>query len=228
MSKIRNLLWGIVLIAVGLVLGLNAMGITNINIFFDGWWTLFIIVPCFINLFKENEKTGNLIGLLVGIVLLLCCQNFLDIDKVWQLIFPAILIIIGISFIFKDVFDKKLSENIKKLNDKLSKDNDCCATFSGQNVNYDGEKFEGGSFTAVFGGIKCDLSKAIIDEDIVINASSTFGGIDLIVPEDVNVKLKSSSIFGGVDDKRKNRVEKENAKTIYVNATCLFGGVEVK
>ena len=56
MKSFGNVLWGIVLIVVGLIIGGNALGITNINIFFDGWWTLFIIVPCFIGLFKEREK----------------------------------------------------------------------------------------------------------------------------------------------------------------------------
>ena len=48
MRKIESILWGLVLIVVGVIIGLNTMGITNINIFFDGWWTLFIIVPSFI------------------------------------------------------------------------------------------------------------------------------------------------------------------------------------
>ena len=41
-------LWGIVFVLFGIVLGLNALGITNINIFFAGWWTMFIIVPSLI------------------------------------------------------------------------------------------------------------------------------------------------------------------------------------
>ena len=61
MKKFGNVLWGIVLIIIGLIIGGNALGIVNINIFFDGWWTLFIIIPCFIGLFKDDEKTGNLI-----------------------------------------------------------------------------------------------------------------------------------------------------------------------
>lgn len=43
---------GIVLIILGPIVGGNTLGITNINIFFDGWWTLFIIVPCFIAYLK--------------------------------------------------------------------------------------------------------------------------------------------------------------------------------
>lgn len=227
MKKIGNVLWGIVLIIIGLIIGGNALGITNINIFFDGWWTLFIIVPCFIGIFKDEEKTGNLIGLLIGIALLLGCQDILDFDLIWKLAFPTILVIIGLSIIFKDALSGKVSDEIKKLNEKRSGENSYCATFSGQNVNFDGEKFVGADLTAVFGGVKCDLRKAIIESDTVINTSSIFGGIDIFVPENVKVKVKSSSIFGGVSDEKRH-CENAEAHTVYINATCLFGGVEVK
>ena len=159
MKSFGNILWGIVLIVVGLIIGGNALGITNINIFFDGWWTLFIIVPCLIGLFKEREKTGNIIGLLIGIALLLCCQDILDFDMIWKLALPVVLIIIGISFIFKDTFNHKINEEIKKLNENRTKDGGYCATFAGQNIKFDGEKFNGTELTAVFGGVKCDLTK---------------------------------------------------------------------
>ena len=154
MKKFGNVLWGIVLIVIGLIIGGNALGITNINIFFDGWWTLFIIIPCFIGLFKDNEKTGNLIGLLIGVALLLACQDVLDFDLIWKLAFPAMLVAIGISIIFKDVLGGKVSNEIKKLNEKRSGENSYCATFAGQNVNFDGEKFTGADLTAVFGGVE--------------------------------------------------------------------------
>lgn len=122
MKNFGNMLWGIVLIVVGLIVGGNALGIIDVSVFFDGWWTLFIIVPCFIGLFKEREKTWNIIGLLIGIVLLLCCQSILNFDIIWKLGFPLILIIIGISFIFKDTFDSKVNEKAEKLNDSKNED----------------------------------------------------------------------------------------------------------
>lgn len=203
-------------------------GLTNINIFFDGWWTLFIIVPCFIGLFKEREKTGNIIGLLIGIALLLACQDILNFEIIWKLAFPAILVIIGLSLIFKDTINSEVNKEIKKLNENKTKDGGYCATFSGQNLNFDGEKFSGTDLTAVFGGIKCDLRNAIIEDDVVINVSSIFGGTEIYIPEDVKVKVKSTSIFGGVDEKKKNKIESAEAHTIYINATCLFGGAEIK
>lgn len=141
MKKFGNVLWGIVLIIVGIIIGGNALGITSINVFFDGWWTLFIIIPCFIGLFKENEKTGNLIGLLIGVALLLACQNILRFDLIWKLAFPLILVIIGLSFIFKDTFESKVSEEIKNINKKNKGANEYCATFSEQDVNFNGEEF---------------------------------------------------------------------------------------
>ena len=73
MKRFGDFLWGLLFIALGLIIGLNALGITDINIFFDGWWTLFIIVPCFIGLLKDQNKLGNFIGLIVGLILLLAC-----------------------------------------------------------------------------------------------------------------------------------------------------------
>ena len=227
MKKVESILWGIVLIVIGLIIAGNVLGITNINIFFNGWWTLFIIIPCFIGLFKNSSKTGNIIGLIIGIALLLACQGILRFELIWKLLFPTILIIIGLSFIFRDTIGGKISTEIKKLNENRNGTNEYCATFSEQNVKFDEEKFVGADLTAVFGGVKCDLRKSVIEEDQVINATSIFGGIDIFVPENVKVKIKSTPIFGGVSD-RSNNTKDEQVHTIYINATCIFGGVEIK
>ena len=226
MNNIKNILWGIILVIIGVIIGLNTMGITDIDIFFDGWWTLVIIVPCFIGLFTNKDKTGNIIGLLVGVILLLGMQNIIDFNLIWKLLLPSIIVIIGLSLIFKNTFNNKINNEIKKLNNKNTKDNEYCATFSGQRIDFPNEEFKGATLNSVFGSITCDLREAKIKEDVVINASSVFGGIDIIVPDDVNIKIKSNSIFGGVNNKKKNNEDKKY--TIYVNASCLFGGVDIK
>lgn len=225
MNKISNSLWGLVLILLGLVFGLNALDITDINIFFDGWWTLFIIVPCFIGLFKNESKTGNIIGLIIGVLLLLGSQNIINFALIWKLIVPIILIMIGLSFIFKDAFNKKVKQEIKKLN--RNDKEEYCSTFGGQEIDFTDEEFKGCNLTAVFGGVECNLKEAIIKENVVINTSAIFGGITIYVPKNVNVKISSTPIFGGVSDDRK--VKAKNAKyTIYIKATSIFGGAEIK
>ena len=220
MKNCKNIILGIILIVVGVWFGLYATGIVKVNLLFDGWWTLFIIVPSFLGLFDEDGRTGSLIGLFAGVLLLLSCQDVLNFDIVLKLIVPCVLIVTGLSFIFKGKIKTKNIENVKTVGGTNYN-----ATFSGQNLDFSKEEFTGTKLDAVFGGIKCDLRNAIINDDVVIEASAIFGGITILVPKDVNVKITSTSIFGGVDGKSK--MDKPG-KTIYVNATCLFGGVEVK
>ena len=226
MKKFENILWGIAFIVVGLILAGNAIGITNIDIFFDGWWTLFIIVPCFIGLFNDSDKTGNVIGLVIGGALLLACQGLLNFEMVWKLVVPVALVIIGVSIIFKDSIHGKINSEISKINKSQKDIPSYCATFSEQNANFENEEFKGADLTAVFGGVKCDLRQDIINSDTVIKAESIFGGVEIYVPSNVKVKIKSTPIFGGVTDKSVHNQESEH--TIYINSTCIFGGVDIK
>lgn len=225
MKNVSKVLWGLVLIAIGLIIGLNSLEITNIDIFFDGWWTLFIIVPCFISLFNEKEeKTENIIGLIIGICLLLGAQDILPLDIIAKLIVPFILIMIGLSLIFKNTLKKEITEKINaKKKEGLE---NIVATFSEQKVEKDGETFEDSHLDAVFGGITLDLTRAKVDKETIIEASAIFGGITIIVPKDVNVKIKQTSIFGGVSNKANNYDDAK--KVIYIEAFCLFGGIDIK
>lgn len=227
MKKANSIFWGLALVAVGVFLSLNAFGITDINIFFDGWWTLFIIVPCTIGLFTDYDKTGNLIGILIGLVLLLCCQGLWDFDMIRKLLIPAVIVIIGLKLIFGNLFGNKGSQMRQRLESGDPSIKSAAATFSGSTLDYTGQVFEGARLDAVFGGVKCDLRGAIINGDCVIDASAVFGGIDIYVPDGINVKVNSNSIFGGVSG-RDRRNDPNACYTLYINAMCLFGGVEIK
>lgn len=227
MKKFSNILWGLLFIALGVIIGLNSFGVTDINLFFDGWWTLLIIIPCTIELFRSRDKTGNLIGIAVGIALLLACQDILTFDMLWKLMLPGILVIIGLSLVFKDVIFGKKSASFKRSGEKNGQEDTHFAAFSSKNIRYDGQVFYGNDLTAVFGSVTCDLRNAVIEEDVIINANVTFGGIEILVPPTVNVETKSTAIFGGISDKR--RIDTVNTTpTIYISGLCLFGGVDIK
>ena len=230
MKKFSNIIWGLILIAIGLIFSLNTLGLTNINLFFDGWWTLIIIIPCLIGLIKGEEIAANITCICIGVALLLGCQNIISFSTLLKLFVPVVIILIGLSLLFKDTFKRNTKKMINELNSKRNpSENNYCTTFSGQDISFDGRQFNGGEFTAVFGGIKLDLSNALINENVVINVSATFGGIDVFVPDDVNVKTSATCIFGGISDKRKNKPKKNEAtNTVYITGTCLFGGVDIK
>lgn len=226
MKKTGNILWGIIIVALGVLFALKAFGV-EIDIFFDGWWTLFIIVPCAVGLFTEREKLGNLIGIGIGVLLLLACQNVISFSLIWKLALPFILILIGLKLIFGGFFAGKASDISQKMKEDGKDQKEGAAVFSSTRMDFFGKDFYGAELNSVFGSLVCDLNGAYIREDCVINACAVFGGIDIIVPDGVNVKINSTSIFGGVSDK-KNRHFDKNVPTLYINATGIFGGVDVK
>lgn len=227
MKKITKILWGLLFIAVGTIIGTNALGLTNINIFFRGWWTLFIIIPCFIGMFEDtgDNKIGNIVGILIGVVLLLTTNGIINFDLVAKLLIPAVLVIIGLSMIFNETIKSNISKKVKE-GKKDGVEDTIVATFSGQKVNKDNEEFKNADLEAIFGGVVLDLRNANITDEASIKASSIFGGIEIFVPQNVNVKVKSTPIFGGVSNKVINN--KENTKTLYIEAFCMFGGVDIK
>lgn len=218
MKKISTVIVGIVFIVVGVIVGLNSFGITNINIFFDGWWTLLIIIPAINGLVTNEEKTGSIIWLIIGIALLLGCQDLISFDILWKLTLPVILVFIGLSIVFN---------NNGKKGSKDTDDNEYCACFSGQTIKYDGKDFKGAEVNAIFGGITIDLTNAKVKDGAVIDATAVFGGVTILIPEDLKVEIKSTSVFGGVSDKTKNK-EKKDKVTLHVNGCSIFGGVDIK
>ena len=225
--NLKNITWGIVLVVVGILLGLSKAGILNFNLFFPGWWTLFIIIPSVIGIITDDDKIGNIIGTTIGVLLLLGCNHVISFDLILDMIFPIILVAIGLSFLLPKRNDKETTKHLEKLTKKIDEKEGLTATFAGHEVKIDNEEFKGTNLNAIFGGIDLDLRKAIIKDDIVINATSIFGGIDIKVPDNYKVKVKSNAIFGGVSNKRESNID-DKAKTIYINATCIFGGVDIK
>lgn len=226
MDKVNRILWGLVFVVLGVVVALNTLNIIDFNIFFDGWWTLIIIVPCFIGLFDttNESKVGNVIGIIIGVILLLASWGWLRFDLIFKLFIPAILVIIGLYMIFGNLFKNNVKEKVKAKKEKGNGES-IVATFSEQMVTKKDEVFENANLDAVFGSVVLDLSKAKIKDEAVISASAIFGGIDIIVPKDVEVKVKSTPIFGGVSNKSKG---KDTKKVIYIDALALFGSIDIK
>lgn len=224
MRDIKKIVIGAVILAAGVLFALNALNVTDIDIFFPGWWTLFIIIPSGIGLITDKDKTGSAIGLAVGVVLLLWQLDIVNLSLVWELIVVAILVAVGIKLI---VGGTKKSNSNDGVSVNISVDAPSgCAIFGGKEMNFDGQVFEGTELTAVFGGVDCDLSGAIIKKDCKIKATAVFGGVDIILPKGVNVSVSSTSIFGGTDDAYVR--EPASEVTVYIETVSVFGGVDIK
>lgn len=225
-TKVSNVLWGLFFIIIGVGFAGNAFDLWHFNLFFSGWWTLFIIVPCGISLFQNGYRTGTLIGFVIGLLLFFSANGIVPSYIIGKLFVPIILILIGVSIMFRNNFRKAWSK--EEWQEPKTGALDYAATFSGQKIEYNNELFLGANLNAIFGGVELRLERAIINENVSISCSAIFGGIDIYVPSDVNVKVMNTSIFGGVDNKVGKRAFIQDAPTIYINATCMFGGVDIK
>ena len=225
MKKISNVLWGLLFIVIGIIWILNVTEIVNINLFFRGWWTLFIIVPSIFGIVEKPKDISGYIFLLIGLMLFALARDLISFVLISKLILPLLLIFIGISILFKNVFSGKISKKINEV-DKDGMEI-YSATFSDNRVKLSGDEFKNARLDATFGSVTLDLSECNITKDGVITASAIFAGVDIIVPDNVNVKVKSTGIFGGTSNKSKNKNEDER-KTIYIESFALFGGAEIK
>ncbi|MBQ8303077.1 MAG: hypothetical protein IJX97_06020 [Clostridia bacterium] len=222
MKNHKKILFGVVLLIAGVIILLNSLGVTDINIWFPGWWTLFIIIPCVVGIFTERDKTGNIVGLIIGVSLLLWQLDVVDLSILWKILVPAIVIAIAIKMIING-FGRKKQENIVIVSGDVPAGT---AIFGGKDMNFDGQVFEGCELTAIFGGVDCDLSGAIIEKDCRINATAIFGGIEIIVPKGVKVKVDSTNIFGGTSDE--SDLSADSEPTIYIESVSIFGGVDIR
>lgn len=105
---------------------------------------------------------------------------------------------------------------------------DVAAVFSGLNKKIFSKNFGGGEIVSVFGGSDIDLMNADISQGpIELEVVCIFGGATLYIPSNWHIKSELVSIFGGVDDKRKNVVP-DNNKIIIIKGVFIFGGMEIK
>lgn len=226
-----RLFWGVTLVIVGVFMGLNALGITDMDLFFDGWWTLFIIIPSISGIMTQGINFGSIFGLMLGIGLLLSAQGLIDFAMIWKLGLPAVIIAIGIKMIFMPSYDSVAGEKIKQIKGSGKVHSKETAAFTEQRLDYSGLVFEGANLDAVFASITCDLRDAIIEQDSLITASAVFAGIEIRVPEGVQVKIASNAMFGGVSDKRGRRANQMDPSaggvTLYIEANSVFGGIDI-
>ncbi|MBN2504223.1 MAG: hypothetical protein JXB20_02645 [Bacilli bacterium] len=88
---------GILLIVFGVIFLLDRLGILPVNVFFQGWWTLLLILPAIYSMTKQGVTAGNSILLAIGVFF------FLD-ENGWNIkgfVIPSILIIFGIALLIR-------------------------------------------------------------------------------------------------------------------------------
>ena len=81
---------------------------------------------------------------------------------------------------------------------------------------------------AIMGGIVLDLREAQFEGmEATINASCLMGGIEIVVPEGLNVQVHGFGFMGGYSGTPSGEID-PNAPTVHVRGMAMMGGVDVK
>lgn len=218
-SQITRFIAGLAVVAVGVGFLLDNFNVYDFDGFMHDWWPLAIILAGLL-IFINNVRNFILPVIIIGVGTLLELRQLgiTDVNP-WQVIWPAALVLIGLSIIFnRAVGHHKVS--------KTDRD-DLMAVLGGQDQKNASDDYKGSKLTAVLGGIKLDLRNATIKKEATIEVLSFWGGVELLVPKDVVVKNQLSCIVGGVEDKTEHPGSK-SAPILYITGDVIMAGVEIK
>ncbi len=220
---------GLILILMGGLYLLETLNLISLNIphiIFSFPFILFIIgIIILIN--SRNKFVGALLTIIGALTL--APRIFPNIHYDGDIVWPVILIAIGLMIIFKrrsfyiphknffgKTIDKDFIEDV--------------AVFGGGHKIIQSDNFKGGNITAIFGGSEIDLSQCKLAEgDNVIDVMLLFGGTTIILPKDWDVRLNVTPIFGGFSQKRRNMpAVSDSTRTLIIKGVAIFGGGDIK
>ncbi len=232
---ITTIIVGLLFLLAGISLGGGMLGFFDFNIRFDGWWTLFLIVPALLTIVQGGFNAGNVSLLAIGTVLLLDAQNMLPRNFSWRLVFPLVLLAVGFQLVFggrsgrhgRDRSSAGMGSGGAESTRGGASYKSASAIFGGQDIVYGPEDFTGGNYSAIFGGLTVNLRNVTLVGDAVITVTAMFGGIEFILPDNVMVVSNVLPILGGVECKYASSRD-PLAPKIIINGNASFGGIEIK
>jgi hypothetical protein len=219
-----RLLLGLTVLTLGVLFLLDSAGTLDADRAIDDWWPLVIVAAGAFTLAERPASTvrGALfIG--AGVVLLLFSTGVLE-ESAWDYVWPGLMILAGLAIVARwhgrSIASGASAEDVVR----------STAIFGGPKLVSTAQRFRGAWLTAIFGGITLDLRDARpAPEGASINATVAFGGIDILVPRGWRISVRSTPIFGGLDDKTDHsQPPAAHAPTLHVDAVSVFGGVDIK
>lgn len=212
-----RLFFGLLVVAVGVILLLDNAGTLDAWEIFSTWWPAVVILAGVLT-FAANPRHWPvaLIITAVGTAFLLSNLGVVDAG---EFIIPAAIIGVGLLVLFGRGMGSRTEAG-----DRVNSFN----VFSGSELASHSKQFQGGSISAIFGGAEVDLRDAAPAADAQLDVFTAFGGVELKVPEGWQVVVKGLPLFGGIENATVKDTLAADAPKLSVSATVLFGGLEIK
>lgn len=210
---------GVGIIAFGVASLLGSLDIINFKDFFKDFWPLLVVAGGFLML-TSNPRQFIWPLFVIGWGTLLQLRELEIVDfNIWGLLWPIVIISIGLSVVFNR---SQAHKNVNK--NELE---DLTAILSGNVSKNHSNDYKGGEITAIMGGAELDLRKATIKKEAVINVFAFWGGVTVTVPENWVVKSQITPIAGGVENKT-NSPANNDSPVLIISGDVIMGGVEIK
>ena len=220
MKSLTRTIIGLLIVAVGASFLLTNLNILPFDVGIAQWWPRFIVAGGVVMLLSD-VRNYLWAMLVIGLGALLQLKQFGIVDvNPWQLFWPAIIIVLGVSVM--------TSRGSSRGKIAASDREDVMAILSGSEVRVESKDFKGSRVTSICGGAMIDLRKAVIKKEATIDVFAFWGGIEIIVPEHVMVKNNTSVIMGGVEQQAGGDAVKEGGPILYVTGDVVMSGVEIK
>ncbi len=241
---LARLFLGLCVIGVGVgYLGNNVSMLpwTGFTLFFPGWGSLFLIIPAIYGLIRKPLSWFWPFCLLGGVLILLSKQEQYEFSTVAAITLAVFVILVGIRIILSPLFKRLRRRQFRQkwgsivgggvtsfadVSGGATSDRQYSVRFGDRNVRIADEEFSSGTVECAFGDMNFDISEAHINACAVIDASCSFGDLDIKVPAGAVVELNGSQAFGDLTNHHKNP-SNPDAPIVYINANCSFGDLAI-
>lgn len=219
-EKIYNISTSIIMCIYVLISTILIIALPKYNLFFPGWWTLFLIIPSLGSLLFQNNKGISLYTLITGIILLIASNDIISINKCFTILGCLAIIFIGINIVVCTIkVPKEKISNAKKIPFYYA--------FFGSTEEKVITKFEGGYTKLICGCLKLDLRNASLAKTNTIKVLSILGETEILLPENVDVTTSNTNILGGTENLlEKNKTKKTNK--VYIESVSILGNTKIR
>ncbi|MEO8276284.1 MAG: hypothetical protein ABI639_08695 [Thermoanaerobaculia bacterium] len=145
----------------------------------------------------------------------------------FSLFLPATLVLVGGSLVYRTFVRPTIASRTTPAAEDPSNYVRAFAVMSGNERRLSAAQFRGGDLAAFMGGVNLDLRQSKIGpEGAVLDAFAFWGGIEIKVPENWQVRSEVLPLMGGYEDKtRPNPAAIEG--TLVIRGFAIMGSVEV-